>query len=64
LSQQVKLFDMCGAFCPSIAQYKSTAGGELTPYYTVWRASGRRARCAAAVKDLIVGLGLRRGGFW
>jgi hypothetical protein len=55
---------MCGAFCPSVAQYKSTAGGELTPYYTVWRASGRRARCAAAAKDLLVGLGLRRGGYW
>jgi hypothetical protein len=64
LSREVATFDMCGAFCPSVAQYKSTAGGELTPYYTVWRASGRRARCAAAAKDLLVGLGLRRGGFW
>jgi hypothetical protein len=64
LAREVETFDMCGAFCPSVAQYKSTAGGELTPYYTVWRASGRRARCAAAAKDLLVGLGLRRGGYW
>jgi hypothetical protein len=64
LSTQVQTFDLCGAFCPSVAHYKSTAGGELTPYYTVWRASGRRARCAAAARDLLVGLGLRQGGFW
>jgi hypothetical protein len=64
LAGQVELFDLCGAFCPSIAQYKSTAGGELTPYYTVWRASGRRARGALAARDLLLGLGLRQGGFW
>jgi hypothetical protein len=64
LSHDVRAFDLCGAFCPSVAQYKAAAGGELTPYYTVWRASGRRARCAAAAKDLLTGLGLRRGGFW
>jgi GNAT acetyltransferase-like protein len=64
LSREVKTFDLCGAFCPSVAQYKAAAGGELTPYYTVWRASGRRARCAAAAKDLLTGLGVRRGGFW
>ena len=64
LATRIEMLDLCGAFCPSVAQYKSTAGGELTPYYTVWRASGRRARCAAAARDLLVGLGLRQGGFW
>jgi hypothetical protein len=65
LSTRVEVFDLCGAFCPPVAHYKSAAGGELTPYYTVWTARGRRARWAVAGKELLLGLGLRRGGgYW
>lgn len=64
LSSRVPMLDLCGAFSAAVAHYKAAAGGELTPYYTVWRASGRRARCATMAKELLIGLGWRRGGYW